>query len=118
MQVKCIKLVDKSTELPVDRNDWLTVGKTYRVIFIEKPKDGESLYRLISDDISKKPVLFDSSLFEVLEGTDDSWVSEVTQNGTYRCGPIEFMTPGFWANLFDGEPHEISVLKQVVGLVS
>ncbi|MFK7089356.1 hypothetical protein AAFM71_11130 [Chromobacterium violaceum] len=114
MKVKCINLVDKTTGLSVNRNDWLSVGEVYRVIFIEEPRGGERLYRIIGDDVSRKPMLFDASQFEILDDIRDGWVSEITSGGTYRSGPVELMIPGFWGALFDGEPYEIEILNSVV----
>ncbi|WP_444929144.1 hypothetical protein ACJJIF_15030 [Microbulbifer sp. SSSA002] len=114
MKVKCLNLIDKATGKSVDRNDWLTVGQVYTAVFIEKPQDQEKLYRIIGDDISQKPMLFEAVLFEVESGPDDDWISETTQSGTFRSGPKEFMVPGFWGNLFEGEPAENKAFKEVV----
>ncbi|ODB85655.1 hypothetical protein A3194_12540 [Candidatus Thiodiazotropha endoloripes] len=114
MKVKCVKLVDRATGNPVDRDDWLTVGKSYNVVFIEKPKDGSELFRIVGDDASKKPLLFDASSFEILEEVDGSWVSETSPSGTLRIGPREFMSPGFWGNLFEGEIQEKKIFEEVV----
>jgi hypothetical protein len=118
MKVKCVKLIDRTTGNPIDRDDWLTVGKSYKVIFIEKPKEGNELFRIVGDDESKKPMLFDVSSFEVLDEVDSTWISETSPSGTLRIGPREFMSPGFWGNLFDGEIKEKKIYEEVVSSLS
>ncbi len=115
MKVKCVSLIDKVTGESADKNDWLTVGDIYSVVFIEKPKGKNDLYRIIGDDAAKKPMLFDSTFFKVISESESEWVSEMTSSGTYRSGPKEFMVPGFWGNLFDGEPEESAIFRRVMG---
>lgn len=110
MKVVCKKLFDKNTGGEIEKNDWLSVGGTYEVVFIERPEDQVERYRVVSDDPSTNPMLFDSSLFEVISGPEVDWTSE-TVDGVYRLGPSVFMKSGFWWNLFEGEVEEVEIYR-------
>lgn len=55
-------------------------------------------------DDSGDPVLFEPSLFEVIDGTRPAnWVSE-TIDGDEYAGPPEFSAPGFWEDYHERDP--------------
>lgn len=114
MIVRCVKISGSSSVQTGDQNAWLTVGKAYVVLAVEQPAGKSPLYRIIGDDSSGKPTLFDSMCFEVEDGAPSAyWRTVETPAGTIKKAPDTWLQPGFWSDVFDGQPAALKQLQEM-----
>jgi hypothetical protein len=82
---------------------WLHAGKVYDVLSVE----GRGKYRIESEQ-SGTPALFDSAIFEVVDGSRPSnWVAYGE-----NLLPERWAARGFWEAFFDGEPEALRIYRE------
>lgn len=109
MRVLCKRIINPVTNQTESRDPWLTVGKEYQVLSIVVHLQRNILFQLISDDVSKVPVMFTWDQFEIVDARLPSrWVVSVDPEfGEIRFAPSKWLRPGFWDSYFDGNQDAI-----------
>jgi len=103
MQVKLIKTTTSDDRVL----ESLTIGQTYEVLGLEADS-----YRLIDD--TNQPYLFDPECFEIVDSIEPSfWVCRTGEEGERYCYPLEWDSPGFFEDFFDGKKDVIETFWQV-----
>ena len=103
MKVKCIDLRDSDTGESIDRNSWLTTGKTYMVLSVFIGDLSEIEYRLLSDD-GCTPAMFKAKQFRVVDNAlPSNWVCQHTVGSYFELAPKSWAVNGFWESYFDGD---------------
>lgn len=112
MKVRCIKLVNPNTGSAEKKNSWLTIGRIYHVLSVEKDVCHSVQYRL-TGDANDIPALHDAGQFEVVSNKIPSnWVVNVEQGGSVEFAPLKWISWGYWEKYFDGEVEAIQVYKE------
>lgn len=84
----------------------ITVGKVYHVIGLDHDS-----YRIIND--LDEPIIYKKSLFDTIDGAIPSdWVCVKYSDDEYYINPVEFSSPGFYEDLFDGNAEAQEVYKK------
>lgn len=84
--------------------DSLREGRQYPVLEVFATADGRNMFR-VEVFRGELPPLFDSRLFEVIDGGIPShWTISAGLQGDITLGPAEWETPGFWDAFIDGAP--------------
>jgi hypothetical protein len=115
MRVLCRRIESATTGAGLERSPWLTVGREYDVLEIVAQPGREVLFRLLGDDATGGPGLWDSRLFTAAS-TDlpSHWVASVDGNGIIRIGPEAWQREGFWEAYFDGDPAAVRAFESAV----
>jgi hypothetical protein len=80
---------------------------------VEQQSTGIVGYRIVSEDSSGLPVVFESGIFDVTDpNLPRSWIVLGIQGATVELGPSEFGTEGFWERVFDLDPDALREFAQ------
>lgn len=91
--------------------DCLTEGREYPVLELFATADGRNMFRIevFHDEL---PPLFDSRLFEVIDGQIPAhWSVSAGVRGDITVGPAGWETQGFWDAFIDGAPWAVSLYE-------
>ncbi len=106
MKVVCERIESPTTGEVLTTSTWLTVGREYDVLEIVAHPGSEVLLRLLGDDSSGGPGLWDSRLFRTSSRTiPASWAVHVNEAGEVHVGPETWQRSGFWEAFYDGDPQ-------------
>jgi hypothetical protein len=87
------------------------VGRDYTVLEVFAAADGRNLYR-IEVYREQLPPLFDSRLFEIVDGSIPShWTVSAGVQGDVTLGPKKWEAPGFWDAFIEGETWAVSLYE-------
>jgi hypothetical protein len=72
----------------------------------------DQYYRVVND--RNEPILYRRNMFEVVSAREPAcWVRTEGGDGDYYVDPPECAAPGFYENLFDGDPKAKQVFDEV-----
>lgn len=111
MKIKCIAVSESEENNFTD--PWLTLGKEYIVLCIEKNEQMEQYYRIFTrnDGGFGSLGLFPSSAFEVTDSTwPPTWVEERV-DGCISIAPKAWQRLGFWEDFYDGDRQAEDVFR-------
>jgi len=107
MKVECVSITDAKSGEAIEKNSWLTVGKTYQVLSVFMSDNDPVEYRLISDD-GRTPGMYKAIQFKVVSGVlPSNWIANYEAEAYFELAPKTWAEPGFWGNYFDGDPDAI-----------
>jgi hypothetical protein len=108
MRVLCNRIASPTTGEDLETSAWLSVGREYDVLEVVAYPEGEVLLRLLGDDPSGGPGLWDSRLFTTKStAMPADWAATVDDAGALHLGPAKWQRDGFWEAFFDGDPDAI-----------
>lgn len=114
MIVKCVKIVSPATLKEVPEHPSIAVGACYEVFSIEISTDGRARFRIVGNEWDT-PALWNSEMFDIVDGAmPDSWTA-VGANGSFSLGPAAVAEPGFWERYFDREPEAVAIYRRELG---
>ena len=121
MRVKCVKIINPSTGLVAQENDYLTIGSEYEVLCVhfreiysaDVDARLRGLYR-IETNAEISPGLFDIRQFDtVSEKIPEYWIIEMQNNGSMYLGAKEWRTIGFWEEYFNNDVNALKIFRDV-----
>lgn len=112
MKVKCIKIYNGYKKQFVNSSDWITIGKEYIVLEIDisiKQKGGEVSYRMLNDNPSNEPALFQAFQFELVsEKISSNWKVFQFKDDSILFRPAVWHRQGFWEDFYDGKRSAVN----------
>ncbi|WP_147305240.1 hypothetical protein [Alkalilimnicola ehrlichii] len=86
----------------------MTVGNVYHVLTILTEQSGNKWFRVVTserDGGAQSLGLYPAECFEVLtDFRPSSWRNREI-NGSVEVSPASWQAPGFWEDLYDGDPN-------------
>jgi hypothetical protein len=91
---------------------WLKPGEPYDVLEV-RAEPGRLVHFRIAGEQPGTPALFDSALFDTVDGTIPAhWRARLAPGGTLTLGPEEWSAPGFWEAYFDDDPDALATYER------
>lgn len=116
MKVSCIKLLNYRGATQTT-SSWLTLGKIYIVLTIERDNDASWMVRLIGDGKSGV-ALFPLDSFDVVSAAVSStWIASWSDTGLFQLAPERWTRAGFWERYYDLEPDAVRIFEEERNLV-
>jgi len=112
MKIECVEGFDIG---PEKFSRWLTVGKVYHVLAIERRADGGTWFRVVTGEGDAKPenvALFRSENFRLLSGLRPSTWTDIELNGMFESSPVPWQAEGFWEAFYDGDDDAFSLFER------
>ena len=86
----------------------LSEGQVYFVIGIEADD-----FRILND--AGKPYLYSPELFSIVNSTEPKdWITDFGDDGERYSYPLLLNSPGFFEDVFDRKPEQMSIFWQAV----
>ena len=121
MKVKCINIYNEHTKKHENSSHFLTIGKEYIVLEIScsvKANSNNIAYRLVGDDPSKSPAIFNAKQFEIISNTQPkNWITTIGKNGFIEIGPKSWQTPNFWESCYDLDKDALEIYKREAQII-
>ncbi|MGB6976175.1 MAG: hypothetical protein WBE18_01770 [Gammaproteobacteria bacterium] len=118
MKVKCTKFYNEQTKQYQDTSSWLTIGQEYVVLEILIKPEKEIIYRLVGDNKTEMPALYDARQFEIVSGKiPESWIIKQFSSGNFIFSPNPWRKSGFWENCYNGDLTALETYKREARII-
>jgi hypothetical protein len=112
MKVRCIQLFDSAGKPRLQKDSWVTLGKTYHVLEIVQDQS-RWLLRLIGDNELNGPAVFRLEQFEIVTpNIPSSWIVTRDKDDSIKLRPERWNQPGFWERYYDKDPEAIRIFEE------
>lgn len=113
MKVKCIRIYNSVKDMYQDSSSWLTLNKEYVVFEIKFGSKREVYYRLVGDNVTKSPGLYEAHQFEITSNKfPENWTIHQIDN-LITIGPTAWHEEGFWEKCYDlDDPEALEIYKR------
>lgn len=108
MKIECVEGFDLG---PEKFSPWLTVGKVYHVLSIERGADGECWFRIQTgqgDRGSSSVGLFRAENFRLVSSHRPSMWVDKENNGALQSSPESWQKVGFWEAFYDNDDETLA----------
>ena|SRR3712207_4029823 len=113
MRVVCQRIVSPTTGEKLRSSPWLTVGHEYLVLEVVADPAGEVRFRLLGDDETGGPGVWDARLFTIASGRVPAvWTATLDDRGVLTLGPTGWQREGFWEDYFDRDSAAVADFEE------
>lgn len=107
MKACCVLLLDtdgNSTQF----SPWLVLGKTYHILSVIREEEGQTWFRLLTNEREVGPEsvgLYRAECFELTSNyRPTSWRERKLERGGIETSPVAWQVEGFWESFYERDP--------------